>query len=278
MRHADFFVELAAHADEQFRGPDQPEWLERLDGERDNLRAALRWALAGGDAERGVRLAATLPAYWDLRAQFSEARVWLAGALDRVADVPPQLRAEALTGAAQMALAWGDHASAAAQAAQALELLDSAGPDWARATMLLGLAALYRGNYADAAPLLESCRDEFARLGRSWEHAAVLGRLGQLSRMRGEYAAARARFDGALRLSRRIGDDGGTAWTVWQLGVLARYEGEYDRAELLCEESLPMFERIGDQSGSRMCSTPSATSPGCAATTRVRATGTRRAW
>jgi predicted ATPase len=58
--HAEYFLALAEEAEPELEGADQLEWLERLEEEHDNLRAALSWSLGGGDAELGLRIAGAL--------------------------------------------------------------------------------------------------------------------------------------------------------------------------------------------------------------------------
>jgi predicted ATPase len=226
LRQLAFLHDLVSTADSELHGPGQARWLEQLDAERDNLRAVLRWALTHGGADSAVRLIALLPTYWDLRSQFSESAVWLGEALGRSAELAPRLRAEVLAGAAQIALARGEHGEAVRLARRAVDDFGSVADELgaARARLLLGLAALYQGEYARAGEILDGCLAEFVRLGRSWERAAALGRLGHLARMQGDYPRARSRFEQALALCRELGDHGGTGWTMWQLGVLARYD------------------------------------------------------
>jgi predicted ATPase len=63
-RHASFFLALAERAEPELHGPDQVEWLERLEKENGNLRAAMDWALSGGDAEIAARISWTIYQFW----------------------------------------------------------------------------------------------------------------------------------------------------------------------------------------------------------------------
>ena len=248
-RHLRWFLDLASQADRRLQSPRQREWLALLDAERGNLRAALRWSLAGDEAARsqGVRLTILLWRYWDLRALFNEGRAWADAALSASARLDPPARAELLATTAAIALWGGGHDQAAALARQSLDLFRSAGdePGMARASLLAGYAALHQGDFAAAGELLDHSRAELARLGLRWDQATALGRLGCLLRERGEYGRSRARFEEALALQREVGDERGVAWTTWQLGVLAYRQAEHPRATRLCQESLALHRRLG---------------------------------
>ena len=72
-RHAAFFLALAERAEPELHGPDQVEWLERLEKENDNLRAAIDWALSGGDAEISARISWAIYQFWWQRGPTSRA-------------------------------------------------------------------------------------------------------------------------------------------------------------------------------------------------------------
>jgi predicted ATPase/DNA-binding SARP family transcriptional activator len=252
-RHLRFFLDLAEQAARELRSPRQRQWLAVLAGERDNLRAALRWSLTReeGAHQHGVRLATLMWRYWEPRAQFSEARAWVDTALPVSAHAGPRARAELLATSAAVALSGSAHEEATAPAGESLELFQTLGsePGMAQATSLLGVAALYRGDHARAGELLERSRAEFARLDQPWDQASVLGRLGCLMRLRGDYGGSRAHFEEAAALHRGVGDERGVAWTTWQLGVLACHQEDYPRAARLCQESLGLYQRLGASYG-----------------------------
>jgi predicted ATPase len=75
--HADFFLALAEDAEMRLRGPEDAEWLERLEEEHDNIRAALSWALEREEVELALRLAGVLGTFWQAHGYWSDGRKWL---------------------------------------------------------------------------------------------------------------------------------------------------------------------------------------------------------
>ena len=117
-RHLAHFLALAERADPGLYGPDAPAWIERLEVEHDNLRAALDWALgpaAGqGQAARGLRLAGALEYFWFLRVHRREGLARLQQALAHTDDAPSAARAQALYSAGALATtAWATRRSGA---------------------------------------------------------------------------------------------------------------------------------------------------------------------
>ena len=111
-RHLLWYAALAARADPALSGPEQKEWLDLLESDHDNLRAALAWSLAGGSlavpgtgsrALLGLRLAAALEWFWSVRNHWAEGRRWLSQALAANPDAPAPDRAAALAGAGSLA-------------------------------------------------------------------------------------------------------------------------------------------------------------------------------
>jgi predicted ATPase len=109
-QHAEFFLALAEAADPEIEGAQQAAWLERLEEEHDNLRAALSWSLEeqGEDPELGLRMGAALGEFWYLRGYFNEGRRWLEEALAKSGGAPTAARARALHRVSWLALLQGD--------------------------------------------------------------------------------------------------------------------------------------------------------------------------
>src|SRR5437016_6341887 len=86
--HADHYLSFAREAGKALTGPEQAQWLARLEVEHDNLRAALRWAIASGIADTSISLAIALGRFWLVRGHWTEGRRWFASvlAMERGAD------------------------------------------------------------------------------------------------------------------------------------------------------------------------------------------------
>jgi non-specific serine/threonine protein kinase len=122
-RHAEFFLVLAEDAEPRLRGAEDVEWLERLEREHDNLRAALSWALERGEVELALRLAGALWTFWHAHGHSGEGRKWLEEALAKDDRASVAARLKALEGMCWMAIDQRDldRAEAAAQAGLKLD-------------------------------------------------------------------------------------------------------------------------------------------------------------
>src|SRR6266852_7591803 len=99
--HAGYFLHLAEEAEPALKGPLLVVWLDRLEREHDNLRAALQWALEKGRGEIALRLGIALERFWVVRGLRNEGRAFLDRALARSAGVPADVRPQALLAAAR---------------------------------------------------------------------------------------------------------------------------------------------------------------------------------
>jgi predicted ATPase len=162
-RQADYFLALAEEAEPHLRGLSTDEWLARLEHDHDNLRAALDWLEASGDAELVLRLAGALAPFWGTKGQIAEGRRRLDNAL-RIDQRPTAARAKVLNGAADLAYGSGDPATARLHAEEALALNRELGDRWGAALSLfnLGYAAAVEADLA----VNQQLADERARLYR----------------------------------------------------------------------------------------------------------------
>jgi predicted ATPase len=96
--HAQYFLTLAEQAFPELEGAKHLEWLERLEAEHDNMRAALSWAIEHKEVEVALRLGGALSWFWSARGYHSEGRRWLEEVLALDGRVSPEVQAMALAG------------------------------------------------------------------------------------------------------------------------------------------------------------------------------------
>src|SRR5690606_22169100 len=123
-RHLAFFLQLAEAAGPPLQGADQVAWLDQLELERDNLRAALEWSRTAQDkVELGLRLAGSLESFWLLRGYFLEGREHLAAALSGPETLGrTEVRAKALGIAGNLAYMMSDYPATRALLEESLSL------------------------------------------------------------------------------------------------------------------------------------------------------------
>src|SRR5207249_7135538 len=150
-RHAEHFVALAEEAEPHLRR-ESTEWLDRLEPDHDNLRAALDRLEVAGETQLVMRLAGALDRFWYLRGYLVEGQRRLERAL--AADPrPTAARAKAAMGASGAAvIASRDYPTARARAEEALELHRTLGDAWgvANSRFLLGFADVEEGDFEGA--------------------------------------------------------------------------------------------------------------------------------
>ncbi len=249
-RHRAFFMNLAERAELEFHGVLQKVWLDRLEADHDNLRAALEWSRADPQgAEAGLRLASSLWWFWEVRGFWSEGRRRLNAALARTEEIPTAARAKALTAAGALALRQGDLAEAGTLAQQSLELSRQLGDKRTTASCLviLGVYACRLEDYKRAEALGGESLTLSREVGDNWGTAWAQSILGLVAREEKDHAKARALLEESLGRMRALGHQWGIAIVLSNLGVLARDLGEFERAVPLFEEALNLFRQLGDK-------------------------------
>jgi predicted ATPase/class 3 adenylate cyclase len=247
-RHAHYFVAFAEEAEPEILGADQIPWLERLEAERDNFRAALGWSLGRGDIELALRLIGSLRRAWVARGYLSETRKWLEAAFDRRTPVSPQVEAKALYGLGRVALVEGDYDEAIPSLERSArlfrELSEAEGLVFSLAD--LGFIATAQGRHEDAQRFAEESLAEAKAAGNETAIAAALHSVACTKLDAGEYGEARSLFEQSLALRRKLGDKRNVANSLGYLGSVALLEGDYDRATALLDESLALGRDLGN--------------------------------
>jgi predicted ATPase/DNA-binding CsgD family transcriptional regulator len=212
--HARYYLELAERVKPKLDGPEQVTWLEQLEQEHGNLRAALEWVLEEVEEqvtermELALRMCISLEPFWLHHGHYREARTFLERVLTRSEGESTSLRARALWTAADLAIWRGDLAQ----------------------TMLLGRQslALYR------------------KLGDVRGMATCLLTLGRFAWRADKTTEAIALSEEAVQLMRRVGEPGGVAAALFFLALPVSMHGEYSRGQALFEEALLLFRTAGN--------------------------------
>jgi predicted ATPase/DNA-binding SARP family transcriptional activator len=250
-RHRDWFLALAEEAEPNLKGAEQANWLQRLETEHANLRAALAFCEAEVQgALAGLRLAGALYRFWQLRADFSEGRRYLGKALERAgAQEAMAAWAKALNGAGGLAFSQGDDTSARPLFEQALTLQLELGDHAGIAFSLIGLGnvAHSQGNQEAARTLYEESLAIRRELGDLWGIANSLSNLGSVAYSLRSYGAARTLYEESLAMNRELGDKAGIANALYNLGCVAHVQGDPSQAKSLFEESLAIRQEWGDK-------------------------------
>ena len=244
-QHAAYFLSLAEQAAAELSGPRRTEWLNRLEDEHDNLRAALRWTKEHQE-QTGLRLAVALSQFWELRGYLSEGARWLAELLAVVQNGVPELRAAALKVAGSRAFAF-DFCSAAELTEQSLalyrELADERGA--AEALHQRGIIAFYQADYRRAA----DCLAESLNLARGLDDNDLVNRslwsLAWRDTVQGDISETKKLAEESLELSRQLRDPSGAGAALEALLYVAQLEGDLGRVQFLLQETLTLLRHGG---------------------------------
>jgi predicted ATPase/DNA-binding SARP family transcriptional activator len=250
-RHALFFLELAERAEPELSGAEQAAWLDRLERELGNLRAAVGYFRASGQRTAHLRLAGSLWRFCYLRGHYEEGRGWLEGALGSGDGAPPPARAKALLGAGVLTFLQCEYDRARGRLEEALDLYRDLGDDRgvASAAQMLGSIARERGDYAHSEALHEESLTLWRELGDEAGEARSLNYLGYVAWLQEKHERARELCEETLVRFRRLGDNEGIAWALISLGSSALYAGDRRRAQALLEESLALSREVGYKEG-----------------------------
>lgn len=247
-RHAERYLELVLAAEPELTRANQALWLDRLDEEKDNIRAALTWAVAAGEIELGLQLAGALVRFWSTRGLMGEGRRWLGEALAASEGVPHGTLAKAYFAAGYAALGEGDFAPAKEAFERSLELAREVGDRNAEAATLAQLAwlAMSAGQYEEASELAEKSSELATELGDKLTASGALSTLAEIAAAKDDYAEAIALFERGLSLRRGLGDKRLIANSLLRLGRAELTRGDDDRATALLEEGLAVARQVRD--------------------------------
>lgn len=246
-RHLQCFLALTEETSPKLTGPYQQLWLTWLDGEYDNIRAALTWSLKSGQIKAGLRIATALYQFWTIRDYVDEGLSWFERLLARAdASTSAVLRAHALAYAAFLAGFRGNAAAQMAYGREAADLAEAAGDKaalvWAFAAQAHGMRAA--GDHQTELMLGERVIQLFRELSESFFLGISLSTYSFAAMSLGEFDTARAMLDEGIPLLRVVGDPYRIAMALNFAGDLARCEQHYTQARSDYEESIALLREL----------------------------------
>jgi predicted ATPase len=251
--HAEYFLTLAEEAYPELKGANQLQWLERLEAEHDNMRAALSWVLERKEAELALRLGGALWWFWWMRGYQSEGRRRLEEALAIDERVSPEVRAMALAGAGALALEQGDLDRAKEACEEGLELLANEAREGSEAKLCLlgylGWVAWEREELDQATELFEESLALSREMSHTWWLASSLSKLAFVSHFQGDYEKATELYEQSMDLFREQGDKQGLANCLNNLAMMVCSQGDLGRAAQLTEEAVARQRELGTRGG-----------------------------
>jgi len=249
-RHAAYFLALVERAEPELRGPASERYLDALEVEHDNLRAALAWAITQDEGETALRLVAALWRFWHLRGHLTAGRRWALGVLALPsASLRTTDRARALWSAGGLAYWQTDPPAVRTTTEEALAIARELGNRevLAEATYHAAFWHVLAGDPGGTAAILGKAVPMFQEAGNRRGVADSLFALSIMDRLAGDITNARPKAEEALRIHRELGDTFGMTGSLFALGRVAAEMGDLDTARSLFLESLELCRRMGDR-------------------------------
>jgi tetratricopeptide (TPR) repeat protein len=288
-RHVEFFQALAERAEEKFRSRDQLLWLDIMEAERANFRAAIDYALHS-PAESASKLVGTAFWLWFFRGPWSEGQIWAEAALAHasVGITPSKAKVllalgllnfeqsdyAAAKGALEKSLVvwrqledkwWSafvldflglivrarDEAAASAMFRESVELATATDEKWILAFSLwnMGENELHQKNLPEARRLLEKCLKQIEALGDRLLQNEVLRALGEIAEAEQDYAQAVSLYEQSLVIIREFRDTTNISVLHYDLGRASQLKGDNDRAASHFKEAMQWSQRVGKRAG-----------------------------
>jgi predicted ATPase len=250
--HREHYLAFAEAAAPQLDASDQAQWLDRLDAELGNLRAAIAFSLTQADPVPGLRLAASLEVFWRARGHATEAvdaiRTLLGAPGAEETKLP---RARALATAAHLLEQTGNYAAAGEYCEEALAIARSAGDDYLVVGLLdiRALVLLRQGQQDAALPLIEAGLSQARRLDEPHLTGRLLSIQSFALHLAGDDAGAARDATESLRLYRQTGDRLQVGTMLGNLGYVELSLADPDTARAHLAESLDIFRALNDHHG-----------------------------
>jgi predicted ATPase/DNA-binding CsgD family transcriptional regulator len=251
-RHAEAFLRVVTYADERIWGPDSYRWVNRLEQEHENLRAALEWSMAH-DPDLALKLAGKLWWFWQTRGHLSDGRRWIQRALEAAPYEASHDRLQATFGGGFLAVMQGDPTAAIPYLEQSRKVVTEMGAtDAEHEGQLRYMESFVIGGTGEHQAAAEAARISLAKFEESNAAERVPfahNRLGIELAATGVNAESEEQFRLALEKWRARGSEWGEVTALINLAIAARNRGDYVKAVSDLALCLEPAHRQGDPWG-----------------------------
>ena len=240
-RHRDWHLDLAERAESQSRGHDQDAWLDRLETEHDNMRAALAWSKSAEEGvEAWLRLAGALSWFWYANGHWSEGRRWLEDALSHGEAPEPSILFEVVREAWTLAYAQADFERMRELREKFMALSERLDNKESSiiARVCMGLQAVELGEPERAIMLLEESVTLARAFGDKWVLALALGQLSYGLNILGNHEDALRLIEESVHLLEDFGDKWRLSVALRNWGTVLLHQHDYDRAATCYADSI----------------------------------------
>jgi predicted ATPase len=253
--YSGYYSSLAERAESGLRGPDQEVWLERLDEERENLRATMGWLLETRNFEDAILVGWRIWPFWYVRGYSREGLRWMEEALAGGDALSRVGRAKALVLAGIMSIGLADREPSMPLFEEALMLFRREGYEAGAALALLGagLEAVYIGDAQRSERFFEESVSLLRQTNDDWSLSLALTFLGEVPLSQHDYTRAERYFEEGLELSRQIQNPMGTYNSLYHLALSAQAQEDYDQAAQLYKEALSIVGHMRDRVNEGYC-------------------------
>ena len=252
-KHLKYFLGLAEEAEPALYAAQQRQWLERLEKDHDNLRAALKWSLESRNAALSARLGGALSRFWGLHGYLAEGRQWLEQVIaifDLGNDIPV-IKAKVYRGAGMLAWRQSDYSKAVDYTEKSLLLMRQVEDQPMICSILQSLATIEsaRGNYTRSKAILEEVLALDRESGNRENLAYDLGSLADVAFQQGNYIPAKSFYEESLAMHRERGDKNSIAICLHNLGEVYHQIGNDTKSLVLTTEAVYLFRELGVKQG-----------------------------
>ncbi|GAA3214291.1 ATP-binding protein [Microbacterium terregens] len=249
--HAEYYARLATHTELRLRGATQSAAVDRLEAERDDLRAGCRHLIAVGEADVVADVVWRLFLYWWIRNLLPEVKAWMEAVLESGQELSPRSRAIALAFSSWVAIWQPDSQISTERMEHAIALFRADGDEFS-VGLALSIASLTYMSATPADLALAEQRQRSALASDAVRHDATFHSLfesvlGRILHFRGDDAGAVECFERARKLAEGAGDEFAERIALNQIGWARIAAGEPQPA--LFTRALELSLRLRNEDG-----------------------------